>query len=87
MPEVGGSHAQRDLFEQFFLDTAIRSGRSVVAQQILELRRRSDPGGVPINIALASIYASLGLTGLADEARARAAKTRSRHPDSVEVVR
>jgi hypothetical protein len=87
MLEVGGSHAQRDLFEQFFLDTAIRSGRNVVAQQILELRRRSDPGGVPTNIALASVYASLGLAGLADEARARAATTRSRHPDSVGVVR
>ena len=82
MPEVGGSHAQRDLFEQFFLDAAIRSGRSAIAQQILELRRRSDPGGVPINIALASVYASLGLPGLAGEAHARAATTRSRHPDA-----
>ncbi len=81
MLEVGGSHAQRDLFEQFFLESAIRSGRSVIAQQILELRRRSDPGGVPINVALASVYASLGLRSLADEARARAATTRSRHPD------
>jgi hypothetical protein len=80
--EVGGSHAQRDLFEQIFLDAAIRSGRSVIAQQILELRRRSDPGGVPVNIALASVYASLGLSGLADEAHARAATTRSRHPDA-----
>jgi hypothetical protein len=87
MLEVGGSHAQRDLFEQFFLDTAMRSGRSVVAQQILERRRGSDPDGVPINIALASVYASLGLPGLADEARARAATTRSRHPDSLEAVR
>jgi tetratricopeptide (TPR) repeat protein len=82
MREVGGSHAQRDLFEQFFLDAAIRSGRGAIAQQILELRRRSDPGGVPINTALASVYASLGLSGLADEAHARAAATRSRHPDA-----
>ena len=87
MFEVGGSHAQRDLFEQFFLDAAIRSGRGVIAQQILELRRLSDPCGVPINTALASVYASLGLPGLADEAHARAAATRSRHPDSIEVVR
>jgi hypothetical protein len=87
MLEIGGSHAQRDLFEQFFLDTAIRSGRSVIAQQMLELRRRSDPAGVPINSALASVYSSLGLRSLADEARARAATTRSRHPDSAATVR
>lgn len=87
MHEVGGSHAQRDLFEQFFLDAAMRSGHSVIAQQMLELRRRSDPCGVPINTALASVYANLGLPGPADEARARAAATRSRHPDSIEVVR
>jgi tetratricopeptide (TPR) repeat protein len=87
MLEVGGSHAQRDLFEQFLLDAAIRSGRSVVAQHLLELRRLSDPSAVPINMALASVYAGLGLPGLAEEARARAAATRSRHPDSVEAAR
>ncbi len=47
MAEAGGSHAQRDLFEQILLDTAIRSGRRAAAQQLLELRRRADPDGVP----------------------------------------
>src|SRR5580698_1220413 len=39
MVEVGGSHAQRDLFEQILLDTAVKDGRLTCAQQMLELRR------------------------------------------------
>jgi hypothetical protein len=48
---------------------------------MLELRRISDPLGVPVNSALSGVYAKLGLSGLADQARVRAALTRSRHPD------
>ena len=81
MMETGGSHAQRDLFEQILVDTAIRGGHSAVAQQALESRRRSDPNGVSVNRALATVYAGLGLPELADQARARAARTRGRHPD------
>jgi hypothetical protein len=81
MMEAGGSHAQRDLFEQILVDTAMRGGHPAAAQQGLELRRRSDPHGVPVNSALATVYAGLGLTELADQARARAARTRARHPD------
>jgi hypothetical protein len=79
MAEAGGSHAQRDLFEQIRLDAALRSGRTICAQQMLELRRRADPDGVPVNSALASVYRALGLLGLADDARSRAALTRARH--------
>jgi hypothetical protein len=79
MIEVGGSHAQRDLFDQILLDTAIRSGRGVAAQQTLELRRAADPQGVPVNTALAAVYDDLGLPALARETRARAAATRARH--------
>ena len=81
MMEAGGSHAQRDLFEQILLDAAIKSGRKVTAQQMLELRHRSDPHGVPLNTALAQVYADLGLPVLAEQARVRAAMSRSRHPD------
>jgi hypothetical protein len=81
MMEAGGSHAQRDLFEQILVDTAIRGGYLSVAQQALELRRRSDPDGVPVNNALAAVYAELGLPELADQARTRAASTRARHYD------
>jgi tetratricopeptide (TPR) repeat protein len=81
MIEAGGSHAQRDFFEQILLDAAIASGRLIGAQQTLELRRAADPGGVPVNAALANVYDRLGLATLADEARGRAAATRARHPD------
>jgi hypothetical protein len=79
MAEAGGSHAQRDLFEQMVLDAARRSGRLSVAQQMLELRRTADPHGVPVNAMLAVVYAELGLAALADQARTRAADTRRRH--------
>jgi hypothetical protein len=80
MAEAGGSHAQRDLFEQVLLDAAIKSGRLSVAQHMLELRRSADPYGVPVNTALAGVYGRLGLDSLADQARSRAALTRARHP-------
>jgi Flp pilus assembly protein TadD len=79
--EAGGSHAQRDLFEQILLDAAIRSGRFGMAQQALELRRSTDRDGVPVNSALGRVYAALGLPALAEQAHARAAATLSRHPD------
>ncbi|MGB6309837.1 MAG: hypothetical protein WBF89_18790, partial [Steroidobacteraceae bacterium] len=79
MAEAGGSHAQRDLFEQFLLDAAIKSGRMAAAQQMLELRRHADPNGVPVNRALAALYAKLGLRELSDRARERAVLTRQRH--------
>ena len=81
MIEAGGSHAQRDLFEQIMLDAAIKSARLTPAQQTLELRRMADPNGVPVNSALAEVYAELGLPHLADQARVRAALTRCKHPD------
>jgi hypothetical protein len=84
MVEAGGSHAQRDLFEQILLDAAIRSGRLVLAQQVLEQRRAYDPDGVPLNAALAVVYDDLGLPELAHQARVRAQLTRARHPERVE---
>jgi hypothetical protein len=71
MIEVGGSHAQRDFFEQIALDATIRSGRLSEAQQALELRRGFDPDGVPLNRTLAEVYDRLGLPGEAAKARAR----------------
>ena len=79
MIEAGGSHAQRDLFELLLLDAAIQSGRLVVAQQMLELRRGADPDGVPVNNALRDVYSKLGLADLAEQRAVRAALTRSRH--------
>ncbi len=69
--EVGGSHAQRDLFEQILLDAQINSGALVLAQQTLELRRATDPVGVPVNRALAQVYDALELPEQANQSRAR----------------
>ncbi|WP_210162568.1 tetratricopeptide repeat protein [Cucumibacter marinus] len=71
MMEVGGSHAQRDLFAQVLLDAHIKAGNFVTAQQMLESRRRFDPDGVPLNRMLAGVYEKLGLLDEASEARAR----------------
>jgi hypothetical protein len=79
LSEVGGSHAQRDLFEQILLDAGQKSGRFIAAQQLLELRRKMDPDGVPVNQALAEVYRKLNLPVLAEQARARAEQTRARH--------
>jgi tetratricopeptide (TPR) repeat protein len=81
MIEAGGSHAQRDVFEQIFLDAALASGRLIAAQQMLELRRAADPDGVPVNVGLAGVYDRLGLAAQADAARARAAATRARYAE------
>jgi hypothetical protein len=40
----------------------------------------ADPNGVPVNTALAAVYAKLGLPELAAQAQARALLTRTRHP-------
>jgi len=71
--EVGGSHAQRDFFEQVLLDAVIRSGRLGLAQQMLEARRAHDPDGVPLNRALAAVYRKLDLPAQAAVADARVA--------------
>ncbi|PIB90516.1 tetratricopeptide repeat protein [Caulobacter sp. FWC2] len=73
LAEIGGSHAQRDLFEQLILDALIRADRLSEAQQTLELRRGFDPDGVPLNRALARVYDRLCLPAEAAKARARIA--------------
>ena len=72
MAEVGGSHAQRDLFEQVHLDALMKTERLAQAQQVLEMRRTFDPDGVPLNRMLAKVYQKTGLPELAEAARARA---------------
>ncbi|MGY2268200.1 tetratricopeptide repeat protein [Pseudomonas sp. SDO5561_S422] len=69
--EIGGSHAQRDLFAQVELDARLRVGDWLGAQQTLELRRRYDGLDVPTNRALVVVYEALGLPGEALRARAR----------------
>ncbi|WP_205853247.1 tetratricopeptide repeat protein [Zhengella mangrovi] len=71
MASAGGSHAQRDLFEQILLDAHIKAGNLVEAQQMMEMRRICDPAGIPLNRALAGTYRGLGLETEAREAEAR----------------
>jgi tetratricopeptide (TPR) repeat protein len=78
MAEIGGSHAQRDLFGQIHLDALLRAGRVSAAQQVLEMRRMYDHDGVPVNRKLARVYAAAGLPDLSAEAAARAEATLAR---------
>jgi hypothetical protein len=79
MAECGGSHAQRDLFEQIHLDALMQAGRIATAQQVLELRRSFDHDGVPVNRQLARVYDAAGLPQLAAIALKRAEATAARH--------
>ena len=73
---IGGSHAQRDLFEQFELQALLDSHAWSEAQQVLEKRRGFDPYGVPLNRQLADVYVHLGLPELAETARQRIERRR-----------
>jgi hypothetical protein len=42
--EIGGSHAQRDLFVQTWLDAALRAGESAPVRRVLEARAAARPG-------------------------------------------
>lgn len=69
--EIGGSHAQRDLFAQIELDARLRSGDWEAAQQTLELRRGYDGLDVPTNRNLKRVYHALQLPDLAQQAGQR----------------
>jgi predicted Zn-dependent protease len=76
MVEIGGSHAQRDLFEQIYLEALLAAERWTLAQQVLETRRVHDPDGAPLNRKLARAYRALGLPRQAAEAQTRADRAR-----------
>ena len=58
---IGGSHAQRDWFDQIYLDALMRSGRWATAQQIVQQRLRGHPESLRMKCQGERIYASLGL--------------------------
>lgn len=78
MEEIGGSHAQRDLFAQIYIDALIKAEDNTAALHALEQRRQFDPDGVSLNRLLAGIYARLGRQSDARAALTRANKTRAR---------
>lgn len=61
LTEIGGSHAQRDLFDQIYLDALIRTNRLIAAQRLLEQRRVASPEARPAYVKLETIYRQLGL--------------------------
>jgi hypothetical protein len=61
LAEIGGSHAQRDLFEQIADDALIRAGRITAAQGRLAQRLAGNPHSVPTRARLAALHAALGL--------------------------
>jgi hypothetical protein len=58
---IGGSHAQRDLFDQIYLDSLMRSQQWPAAQQIVQQRLRGQPESLRMKRQGEKIYASLGL--------------------------
>ncbi|MCG2591768.1 tetratricopeptide repeat protein [Ramlibacter sp. XY19] len=58
--EIGGSHAQRDLFAQVHLDALLRSGHSAGAQNLLQQQVRSQPESKRLQRQAKQVYAALG---------------------------
>lgn len=69
---IGGSHAQRDVFELIRLDALMRLGEWEQVQQILELRRLARPNIPSIHRALSQTYTALTLPRQAGRAAKRA---------------
>jgi tetratricopeptide (TPR) repeat protein len=59
LTEIGGSHAQRDLFGQILLDAHLKLGNWAIAAEMLEMRRTWDPDGVPLKRDLALVRSRL----------------------------
>lgn len=63
--EIGGSHAQRDLFAQVHLDALIRAGRLTGAQNLVQPLANAQPESVRLQRQARRLYAALGLPALA----------------------
>jgi hypothetical protein len=66
--EIGGSHAQRDLFEQVYLDALVRAGSQATltgAQGILQQQFNGQPESLRLRRQASAVYARLGLEQLA----------------------
>ncbi|RYF81263.1 MAG: tetratricopeptide repeat protein [Comamonadaceae bacterium] len=64
MIEIGGSHAQRDLFGQIWLDALMCSGRAqhlAVAQDVLQQQVNGQPESRRLARQVRSVYTGLGL--------------------------
>ena len=63
MLEVGGSHAQRELFEQIHLDALVHSGQWMGAQNILQQRTNAQPESRRLARQADDLLQRLGLAG------------------------
>jgi tetratricopeptide (TPR) repeat protein len=63
--EIGGSHAQRDLFAQLHLDALVRAGQLAGAQNLLQQQLRTQPESKRLRRQAAQLYAALGLPSVA----------------------
>jgi len=64
MIEIGGSHAQRDLFEQLYLAALVRTGTEASltgAQAILQQQLNGQPESLRLRRQTAAVYERLGL--------------------------
>ena len=59
---IGGSHAQRDLFEQIHLDALMRAGQWNAAQQLLQPRCNQQPQSLRLRRLAQRSYSMLGLS-------------------------
>lgn len=58
---IGGSHAQRDLFEQLWLDAAEHAGDAATVLNVLQPRAHAHPASQRLARRLQRVHASLGL--------------------------
>ena len=65
MLRIGGSHAQRDLFEQIHIDALLRSGQQGAVQNLLQPRANAQPQSRRLRRQLHQVYSALGLPALA----------------------
>jgi tetratricopeptide (TPR) repeat protein len=59
--QIGGSHAQRDLFEQVHLDAMMQCGQWSAAQQLVQQRCNAQPQSVRLQRQAARVYSVLGI--------------------------
>ena len=61
---IGGSHAQRDLFQQIQLDALQRAGRLAAVQNLLQPQANAQPQSQRLRRRLQAVAGGLGLPGL-----------------------
>jgi hypothetical protein len=62
---IGGSHAQRGLFEQLYIDALQRCGQLAGVQNLLQPQANGQPQSERLRRQLHEVYAGLGLPALA----------------------